>query len=479
MEPREPLISTHAAAESPFGPRANRSTARGWRAAAGVALVGGAVMVAVYLSRGKAAPAAPAGHQHGAAAASAAAQPVMLTDEQARRIGVSYAAVERGVLQPEIRTVAQVTFDETKVRTITLKFDGWVETLFVDFTGREVHAGEPLLSAYSPMLVAAEQELVLAAKLTRDVGGADSATRAGARELYAAARQRLLNWDVPAAEVDRVERTGEVPKTLTLRAPSTGVVVDKFVLGGQRIMAGEPLYRVADLSVVWVEGEVFERDLALVRLGERVDVELQALPGSPRTGRIVFLQPTVNADTRTMRVRVALENSDHQLKPGMYATVRIRGAAGAAVLHVPRSAVLSTGKRDLVFVQRPDGMLEPRAVTLGLSTDDRVQIASGLAVGERVVASATFLVDAESNLGSMLGGMAGMPGMDMTPPSSTAKPVPGTSPSVVPKALPMEDMPGMDMSTPSKAPTTPPAKPAPTAKPGAMPATRGASPDGR
>lgn len=480
MEPREPLDRTHATAAAAFGSRPRSAAARWMRLILGLGVLVAAVFVAVYASRREKPDAAAAGHEHGAAAASNAAQPVMLTAEQARRIGVSYATVERGVLDQEVRTVGQVTFDETKVRTVTLKFDGWVETLFVDYTGRDVRAGEPLLSAYSPMLVAAEQELVLAAKLIRDVSGADSSTRAGARDLHAAARQRLLNWDVPVAELDRVERTGEVPKTLTLRAPYSGVIVDKLVLGGQRIMAGDPLYRVADLSVVWVEGEVFERDLALVHLGDAVDVDLQALIGATRKGRIVFLQPTVSADTRTMRVRVALDNANGQLKPGMYATVRIRGAGGVPVLHVPRSAVMSTGTRDLVFVQRTDGMLEPRAVGLGIATDDRVQIVKGLTAGETVVASATFLIDAESNLGSMLGGMAGMPGMDMTPPASGAKTAPSVPPGPAPASAPakapppMGAMPGMDMSpppkTPAKAPAKTPVKAAPKVKPGTMPA---------
>jgi Cu(I)/Ag(I) efflux system membrane fusion protein len=307
---------------------------------------------------------------------------------------------------------------------VSVKFDGWAERLFVDFTGQAVRAGEPLLSTYSPMLVSAEQELVLAAQLVREVGAADSATRRSARSLLESARQRLRNWDVPADEVERVERGGDVPRELTIRAPYSGVIVDKLVQEGQRLMAGDPLYRIADLSVVWVEGEVFERDLPLVRLGQGVNIELEARPGESRRGRVVFLQPTVSAETRTVRLRVALDNANGQLKPGMYATVRIRSAGAAPVLHVPRSAVLSTGRRDLVFIRRADGMLEPRDVVRGIATDDRIEIRSGLAVGETVVASATFLVDAESNLGSAMAGMAGMPGMPDMPQKVPVPPMP-------------------------------------------------------
>lgn len=209
---------------------------------------------------------------------------------------------------------------------------------------------------------------------------------------------------------------------------------------------------------------MFERDLPLVRLGELVEVELQALTGRPRNGRIVFLQPTVSTETRTVRVRVALANADGALKLGMYATVRIRGGDDTPLLHVPRSAVLSTGQRDIVFVRRDDGMLEPRDILRGISTDERVVIKQGLVVGETVVASATFLVDAESNHGSMLGGMGGMPGMDVSPPARDGKKPTGVAsppPTLKQKASPpMSDMPGMVMPAPVVKPTKAPPVPA-------------------
>ncbi len=396
-----------------------------WRGVAlGAVVLAVAAGVAWWATRNTSDPAAAAGHAHGAGAAGGTSGPVMLDSAQAARIGVSYAQAERGVIEQEIRSVGQVTYDETLVRTVSLKFDGWVERLFVDFTGREVRAGEPLLTTYSPMLASAEEELVLAQRLLRDVEHADSATHDGAERLLAGARARLRNWDVPAEEIARAEASGESRRALDIRAPYDGVVVEKLVFEGQRVMAGDPLLRLVDLRRVWVEAEVFEQDLALVRLGQRVTVELEAFPGRPRSGPIVFLQPAVDPRTRTMRVRIALDNSDRQLRPGMYATIRLRAAATGAVVLVPRSAVLSTGRRDLVFVRTADGILEPREVVRGLASDDRVEIRSGLAAGEWVVASATFLVDAESNLGSALGGMAGMPGMDMPAPPKAAPPAP-------------------------------------------------------
>ncbi len=401
-----------AAEDDVFGPRRTRGLAR-WRAILlALAVLAVAVFAAWWGSREPAPQAEVAEHAHGAAPTLAVAQPVMLSAEQARRIGVTYATVERGTLAQEIRAVAQVVYDETRVRTVSLKFDGWAERLFVDFTGQLVRAGEPLLSTYSPMLVSAQEELALASRLVRDVAGSDSTTRHGAQQMRMSARQRLLNWDVPEAQVDRVDGGGEILKTLEIRAAYDGVVVEKFVLEGQRFMAGDALYRIADLSTVWVEGEVFEQDLALIRLGQSVDIDIEALPGQPRRGRIVFLQPTVSSDTRTTRLRVELANGDGRLRPGLYATVRIDAGSMMPVLHVPRSAVLSTGRRDIVFVRRADGMLEPREIVRGLATDTRVSIVSGLTVGETVVASATFLIDAESNLGSAIGGMAGMPVKD-------------------------------------------------------------------
>jgi Cu(I)/Ag(I) efflux system membrane fusion protein len=178
---------------------------------------------------------------------------------------------------------------------------------------------------------------------------------------------------------------------------------------------------VADLSVVWVEGEVFERDLPAIHVGQTVRAEFQALPGEIRMGRITYVYPTINPETRTARIRVELGNRNLTLKPGMYATILVRTATAPA-LTIPRSAVLTTGERNLVFVRRADGMLEPRDVTVGVASDDRIQVLTGLRQGETVVKSATFLVDAESNLGSALGGMGNMPGMDMTAPRSATPP---------------------------------------------------------
>ena len=349
-------------------------------------------------------------------AAGRTSQAVMLSAADARRIGVTFAVASFGGISREIRVVGQITFDETRVKAVSPKIDGWVEQLYVNFTGQEVAAGTPLLAIYSPMLVTAQEELLLAKQLQSDVSlGADDA-RAQAARLAASARSKLAFWDFSAADIARIEKAGHASRTLLVRSPVSGFVVEKNVLQGERVMAGTAIYKIADLSSVWMDGEVYEQDLPLIRLGQRAEAELQAIPGATFVGSVAYIYPTLNPDTRTVRVRVQLSNQNHRLKPGMFATLRLFATAGQSVLNVPRSAVLSTGERHLVFVKRADGMLEPRPVEIGGASSDRIEILRGLAGGDTVVTSATFLVDAESNLGTALGGMGNMPGMDIAAP---------------------------------------------------------------
>jgi Cu(I)/Ag(I) efflux system membrane fusion protein len=305
-----------------------------------------------------------------------------------------------------------VVWDETRTTAIAPKVDGWVERLHVDFTGQEVRQGQPLLDIYSPMLITAQEELLLAARLARDVANGTEDARRNADEMLASARRRLQYWDVPAADIERIERNGQASRTITLRATSRGVVVEKLVVSGQRIMAGETLYRLADLSRVWIDGQVFEHDLSLVRPGQRVEVEIQAYAGERRTGTVTYVYPTVDPATRTARIRVELANPNRRLKPGMFATVHLTSVVRDRVLSVPRSAVLATGERSIVFLRTATGTLEPRDVVTGATNADRIEIRGGLSAGDTVVASATFLVDAESNLKTALGSMAGLPGAD-------------------------------------------------------------------
>jgi Cu(I)/Ag(I) efflux system membrane fusion protein len=403
-------------------PRTPRTRNRALQVAIYTLVIVAAVVAVYFATRGKdTAPPVAAVHNHQTPATTDAGRSVMISAADARRIGVTYATVEVGPLSREVRTVGQITFDETRVQTISPKIDGWVEQLYVNATGQPVAVGQPLLTIYSPMLVSAQEELLLAKRLERDVSAASGDTRQNASDLLASARRRLSYWDIPASQIAEIERSGQVQKNLTLRSSAGGYVLEKNVLAGQKIMAGQALYKVADLTTVWVEGEVFEQDIANVHVGQAVHADFDALPGEHRLGRIAYIYPTLDPQTRTVRVRVVLPNRDLRLKPGMYATIRIAGTERLNVLTVPRSAVLATGERSIIFVRDANGMLTPREVAVGAASDDRVEILRGLTAGETVVSSATFLVDAESNLGTALGGMGNMPGMDMTTPP---KPLP-------------------------------------------------------
>jgi membrane fusion protein, copper/silver efflux system len=436
-------------AETREGPFGQRSTgARRWLMALGGGLSLAAIALAVYFGGGRAGRggSAAGGHNHAAAPVADSAMPVSLSDHDQRRIGVTLTKVAHSPLARSVRTVAQVTYDETRVKRVVLRIDGYVEQLFVNTIGQPVAKGQPLFAIYSPMLVTTQQEMLLALRLTEQVEGGTPDAVQGAASLLESARTRLLYWEVPPEIVAEVLRTGTIQRTVTMRSPVSGVVVEKSVLAGQRLMPGEVAYEIVDLSRVWIEGEVFEPDLLSVHVGQRITAEFPALPGEERSGRITYVYPTLNPETRTARVRVEIANPDLRLKPGMYATFRF-SALTEKVINVPRSAVLVTGERNLVFVRDSIGTLIPREVTRGRATDDRVEIVSGLREGETVVASATFLVDAESNLGAALSGMANMPGMDMTTPSRRENhDHPAAAPGPAAPAIPpteMPDMPGM------------------------------------
>jgi len=430
---------------SPFSARQMSPRRRSVMAGLAVGALLGTAAIVFLVTRAPV-PGSLEAHDHAAPATADTAQRVMLSAVDAARIGVTFAVATRGPMQREVRTVAQVSYDETRVASVALKVDGWVEQLDVNITGQAVRKGEPLLELYSPMLVSAQQELLVAHRLVTEVGTGTPSARDGADHLLQAARQRLAYWDVPPQVIAAVEQSGQVRKNVPFLSPVGGIVVEKPVLAGQRVMAGEVLFKIADLSRVWLEGEVFEPDLPAARPGLEVTAEFPALPGEQRTGRITYVYPTLDPETRTGRIRVELSNPDLALKPGMYATIRFRAPAREA-LSVPRSAVLATGERTFVFVTDSDGMFTPRNVSIGTATDDWIEILSGLAPGERVVASGTFLLDAESNLGAIMGGMGNMPGMDVKAPSA-ANAVRDTAKAKMPgMAMPAESAGGADAHT--------------------------------
>jgi Cu(I)/Ag(I) efflux system membrane fusion protein len=373
--------------------------------------VAAAVVALVTLGRGPADGEQGLDHRASSGGAGNARSPVRLDAAAARRIGVGYATVELKVIDHSVRTVGTVTYDETRIVDVNPKVEGWVERLYVDFTGAPVRRGQPLLALYSPMLVSAQEELILARRLF-DESAADPEGRAAERamRLLEAARRRLAYWDIPSGEIRRIEETGTPTKTLTLSSPASGFVVEKSVFEGARIGPGMNLYRIADLSTIWVDGEVFEKDLGLVREGQMARVTVQAYPGETFSGQVTYVYPTVTMEARTGRVRVALANPGLRLKPGMYAEVELEVSAGEPRLVVPRGAVHATGERSWVFLQTSEGTLVAREVTTGRVAGSDIEILAGLEEGDSIVASANFLIDAESSMGSAIDAM---PGMDM------------------------------------------------------------------
>jgi len=315
---------------------------------------------------------------------------VHLEPARARALGITVVEAELAPVRRTIRTTGNVAFDETRLTTVAPKFAGFVERLHVNFTGQDVRRGQPLLEIYSPEMVAAQEELLAAVRMETQLrGSASQAVIDRTLGLVDAARRRLLLWDVSPAQVQQVERSGQIRRTLTLHAPFSGVVTEKMVQAGQAVEMGMPLYRLADLGSVWVEADIYEQDLRFVRLGEAVEVEIVAYPGERFAGRVSYVYPEVSMETRTARIRAELSNPGGRIKPGMFATVSLDAPVSERAVLVPRDAVMHSGTHTMVFVEDSPGVYRMREVQVG---------GEGLLAGERVVARANFLLDAESRL---------------------------------------------------------------------------------
>jgi Cu(I)/Ag(I) efflux system membrane fusion protein len=342
------------------------------------------------------AAAAPAAADHAGRAA------LTLSPERRRLLGVQSAPVRRRPLAREIRTSGRVAVDERRLHHVHAKFDAYVEHLHVDFTGRFVRKGEPLLSLYSPELMATQQEYLLAWRAQRELGASPVADVArGATDLLAAARQRLLLWDIRPRDIERLETTGTVRRTLELHSPVSGYVVQKTAYHGMRVTPADTLFDIADLSSVWVLADVYESDLAAVRVGLPAELSVTYLPGRAWKAAVTNVAPTVDEKTRTVQVRLEVDNRAGHLKPEMFADVVLRADSGHGLV-VPGAAIVHAGERDLVFVERPDGALEPRTVHLGARVAEGQHVVHGLSEGETVASPANFLLDSESSLRSAL-----------------------------------------------------------------------------
>jgi Cu(I)/Ag(I) efflux system membrane fusion protein len=346
----------------------------------------------------------------GALAGPAGRAVVTLSADRRQILGVRSERVKRARLSRAIRTVGRVAVDERRLHHIHTKYEGYVEHLYVDFTGKFVKDGEPLLSIYSPDLVATQQEYLLAYQAQKRLKASNIASVAqGGVDLLEAARQRLLLWDVRPADIERLETTGQVGRTLDLYSETSGYVVQKMAFHGMRVTPADTLFDIADLSHLWVLADVYESDLPSVRLGMEGELSVPYLPGKSWRGPVTYIAPTVEEKTRTIKVRIEVDNQDQALKPDMFADALLKSDLGVGLL-VPGSAVINAGDRQIVFLDREGGRLEPREVLLGPKVGDGFQVLGGLADGDRVVTSANFLLDSESSLKAALNSMAPGPG---------------------------------------------------------------------
>jgi len=302
-------------------------------------------------------------------------------------MGIRSELVTKGPLNRRIRTVGVIDYNETALADVTTKVRGWIEKLYVDSTGQQVHKGDPLFEIYSPELWSAQNEYLLALK------------QPGNGSMKNSAITKLKYYDISDAQIAEIEKSGQATKTLRVNAPIDGVVVEKMVVAGQMVDAGMKLYRLADLSIVWVQSQIYEQDLPFIRLGQEAVVGLSYMPESKFRGRVTYIYPSVDDKTRTAKIRMEFHNPGQLLKPGMFATVDLGVELSASTLLVPDSAVLRSGEKNTVFVALDGGKFEPRTVVLGpRSEKDQYQVLSGLKEGERVVTSGQFMLDSESQL---------------------------------------------------------------------------------
>jgi RND family efflux transporter MFP subunit len=334
---------------------------------------------------------------------------VSLSPERRSMLGLHTEAVEQRHLENVIRTVGRVTPDERLLYHIHTKYEGYVERLFVDFTGKPVQKGDALLSIYSPELVATQQEYLLALRAKRQLASSEIAAVAqGGANLLDAARERLLRWDVRPQDIQELEQRGTVKRTIDLYSEVSGIVAQKNVYQGMRVMPADTLFDIADLSHLWVLADVYTSDLPSIRVGMQAEVSITFIPGKVWRGPVTWIAPTVEEKTRTIKVRIEVDNRSDDLKPDMFTDVILRADLGAGLV-VPDSAVIDAGDRHIVFLDQADGRLEPREVLLGAKLPQGYQVLKGLAKGDRVVTPANFLLDSESSLKAALSAMTAAP----------------------------------------------------------------------
>lgn len=319
-----------------------------------------------------------------------------------QNMGVRTDKVQRMDFTRNIRTVGKIEYDEEKLYTVTTKISGWIEKLYVDYEGKLVQKGEPLLEIYSPELVTTQEEYLLALNTQQMVSQSSIETiREGAESLLESTRKRLLYWDVPRSAIDKLEKTGEVKKTVLLNSPARGMVIHKNAVDGMYIKEGMDLYHIADLSTVWVHASIYDNEVPWIKEGQKAEMDLSYLPGKTFIGTVDYVYPYLREKARDVHVRLQFSNPDLELKPGMYVNIQFQGRVIPNALVIPSEAVIRSGERNVVFVVRGNGKFEPREISIGEEggpENSYVRVISGLSEGENIVTSAQFLLDSESRL---------------------------------------------------------------------------------
>ena len=425
--------------------RAGAATGVGFLVALGVVagVVGSRLAILERKAGTEARPAAASNAAPAPAISTDAAKPavkpvvrVRISPERQQLIGVRTAAVGESAPEQTIRTVGILSYDETKLTELHAKVAGWVDKVYADYVGKRVRQGEPLLSVYSPDLVAAQLDYLISLKTTKP-GPASSPVQRLDHSLTDASRTRLKLLDLTDAQIEALERTGQPSKTVTIYSPFSGVVIERKTFAGQYITPDMPTVKVGDISTIWAIGQVFEYELPNVKVGQPVEIQFPYRQQKSVTGRVSFIFPDIDSHTRTARVRVAFRNPGVELKPESFVTIVLHTSGGKPQLSVPREAVIDTGERQYVLMALANGYFEPRDVKVGEPAGDSIPVFAGLSQGERVVTSAQFLVDSETNL------QAAMQSMSMTMPGMK-----GSEGADDMKGMDMDkggDMKGMDM----------------------------------
>ncbi|MBU1690035.1 MAG: efflux RND transporter periplasmic adaptor subunit [Gammaproteobacteria bacterium] len=349
------------------------------------------------------------------------ASQVKISPEKIQKLGVRSEAASLRDLARIVHAVGRVEANERLTYTIAPKFEGWIEKLHVNTTGQAVRKGQALLEVYSPELVSAQNEYAIAIQGQKSLQRGSSEAQAGMKQLAESSLARMKNWDISAEQLQALRKGSEARHTLTFRSPANGIVMEKKAIQGMRFMPGEVLYQIADLSSVWIIADVFEQDLGLIKSGQTAKIRVNAYPGQEFTAKLVFVYPTLNAQTRTIPVRLELANPGGLLKPAMFADIDLAVQGKGKVLTVPSSAVLRSGTRQTVLVELAEGRFEPREVKLGVQGNDYVEILEGLGEGEKVVTTANFLIDSESNLKAAFSNMTSGQATPETPPAPSSE----------------------------------------------------------